>query len=61
MNSTAVLERKNEILRRNIDTMIMKNNKDGLSRQENNFYHTLVKEWHQNQHEMNQKRDEITP
>ncbi len=57
LNSTAVLERQNEILRRNIETMIIKNNKDGLSRQESSFYHTLVKEWHQNQHEINQNRD----
>ncbi|WPP42622.1 hypothetical protein SK066_06690 [Paenibacillus hunanensis] len=57
MNSTAVLERQNEILRRNIETMIIKNNRDGLSRQENGFYHTMVKEWHQNQYEINQMRD----
>jgi len=57
LNSTAVLERQNEILRRNIETMTMKNNKDGLSRQESSFYHTMVKEWHQNQHEINHKRE----
>lgn len=52
-----MLERQNEILRRNIETMIIKNNRDGLSRQESGFYHTMVKEWHQNQHEINQMRD----
>lgn len=57
MNSTVVLERQNEILRRNIETMTIKNNKNGLSRQENSFYHTMVKEWHQNQREINHKRD----
>lgn len=57
LSSTVVLERQNEILKRNIETMIKKNNKDGLSRQENSFYHTMVKEWHQNQREMNHTRD----
>lgn len=57
MNSTVVLERQNEILRRNIETMTIKNNQNGLSRQESSFYHTMVKEWHQNQREINHKRD----
>lgn len=52
-----VLERQNEILRRNIETMTIKNNQNGLSRQESSFYHTMVKEWHQNQREINHKRD----
>lgn len=48
-----MLGRRSIILKRNIGSLIMKDNKQGLSLQESNFYQNMVKEWHQNEIEMN--------
>jgi hypothetical protein len=50
------LGRRSEILKRNLKALILKNNKHGLSEQESNFYQNMLKELHQNEHELNSSR-----
>ena len=51
-----MLGRRSLILKRNIGNLIIKDNKQGLSAQENNFYQSMIKEWHQNESELNAVR-----
>jgi len=46
------LRRRSEILKRNIDSMIGKENGRGLSAQESRFYRDLIRKWHENEHEI---------
>lgn len=48
-----MLGRRSLILKRHIGKMIMKDNKHGLSMQENQFYQQMIKELYQNESEMN--------
>lgn len=57
MGYTDMLGRRSTILKRNIDTMIKKNNKQGLSSQESSFYQHMLKELHQNEHELHSARN----
>lgn len=52
MTHIEMLRRRSEILKRNIGSMILKDNKQGLSGQENLFYQGMVKKWHQNEFEI---------
>ncbi|TVY01432.1 hypothetical protein [Cohnella terricola] len=52
MSHLEMLRRRSEILRRNIGTMIIKENKSGMNLQENRFYHQLIRKWHENEHEI---------
>lgn len=58
MTYTKLLERKGEILKRTVETWIMKENRDGLDRQEAHIYRNMVKELHQNEQELNVARVE---
>ncbi|WP_138755051.1 hypothetical protein [Paenibacillus sinopodophylli] len=51
-----MLGRRSIILKRNIGHLIVKDNKQGLSAQESSFYQSMLKEWHQNENEMNAAR-----
>ncbi|NIK78269.1 hypothetical protein FHS15_003407 [Paenibacillus castaneae] len=51
-----LLDRRNNILKRNIGNMVMKDNRRGLSTQESHFYQNMIKEWHQNENELNSAR-----
>lgn len=55
---TKLLERKGEILKRTVETWIMKENRDGLDRQEAHIYRNMVKELHQNEQELGVARVE---
>lgn len=60
MTYTKLLERKGEILKRTVETWIMKENRDGLDRQEAHIYRNMVKELHQNEQELHVARvDEL--
>ncbi|WP_246553590.1 hypothetical protein [Paenibacillus tritici] len=52
------MERKGEILKKTMETWIMKENRDGLDRQEAHIYRNMVKELHQNEQELNVARVE---
>ncbi|WP_379152916.1 hypothetical protein [Paenibacillus sp. sgz5001063] len=58
MSYTEVLERKSEILKKTVENWLLKENRDGLNRQEIHIYRNTLKELHQNQHELNGARDE---
>jgi hypothetical protein len=51
-----LLGRRKEILKRNIGTYILKESMNDLSAQDQYLYHTMVKELHQNEFEMNGAR-----
>lgn len=48
-----VLERKNELLRRKISEMILKQNAQGLGTQESKMMQHFIKELHENTHSIN--------
>jgi hypothetical protein len=48
-----MLRRRGEILKRNMGTMILKDNRQGLSGQESYFYQNMLKEFHRNEYELN--------
>ncbi|WP_254075314.1 hypothetical protein [Paenibacillus tritici] len=52
------MERKGEILKKTMETWIMKENRDGLDRQEAHIYRNMVKELHQNEQELHVARVE---
>ncbi|WP_028559391.1 hypothetical protein [Paenibacillus pinihumi] len=56
MTYTEMLGRRSTILKRNIGSMIRKQNKCGLSGQESNFYYSLLRELHQTEQELNAVR-----
>jgi hypothetical protein len=47
-----MLGRRSEILKRSIGRMAVKDNQQGLSLQESNYYQSVIKKWHQNENEM---------
>ncbi|CAH8705206.1 hypothetical protein M5W83_13620 [Paenibacillus thiaminolyticus] len=55
MSNEHMLERKNELLRRNIQQYLLLENQHGLSQQEQHFLQHLIKEMHQNNYEMNRQ------
>lgn len=52
-----MLERKSEILKKTVENWVLKDNRDGLNRQEAHIYQNMIKEFHQNEHELNGMRD----
>ncbi|CAH1217507.1 hypothetical protein PAECIP111893_04290 [Paenibacillus plantiphilus] len=58
MTYVEMMRRRNEILKRNIGSMILKSNKQGLSGQENSFYKNMIKELHQGESEINAFRNQ---
>lgn len=58
MGYTEVLERKSEILKKTMENWILKENRDGLNRQEAHIYRNMLKELHQNEQELNTVRGE---
>ncbi len=57
MSYKELLERKSEILKKTVESWIMKENRDGLNRQETHIYQNMLKELHQNEYELNGARD----
>lgn len=58
MTYIEMMRRRNEILKRNIGSMILKRNKYGLSGQESSFYNHMLKELHQGESEINAYRNQ---
>ncbi|WP_419886519.1 hypothetical protein [Paenibacillus sp. B-A-8] len=58
MSYTEMLERKSEILKKTVENWVLKENRDGLNLQEAHIYQNILKEFHQNEHELNGVRDE---
>ncbi|NGZ77064.1 hypothetical protein [Saccharibacillus alkalitolerans] len=58
MSYTEVLERKSEILKKTVEHWILKENRDGLNRQEAHIYRNMLKELHQNEQELNGVKNE---
>ncbi|AWB43797.1 hypothetical protein DCC85_05870 [Paenibacillus sp. CAA11] len=58
MSYTEVLERKAEILKKNVENWILKENCDGLTNQEAYIYRNMLKELHQNEQELHVARVE---
>lgn len=54
--SLDVLERRSELLKKNIQQMIIQDNQYGISRQQNMFLQQMIKELHQTSYEMNTER-----
>ncbi len=52
MNYMDMLGRRSIILKRSINRLIMKKNRQGLSKQESSFYQGMLKKWHQNEHQL---------
>ncbi|KAA9004126.1 hypothetical protein F4V43_12055 [Paenibacillus spiritus] len=57
MSYTEMLERKSEILKKTVENWVLKDNRDGLNRQEAHMFQNMIKELHQNEHELNGVRD----
>ncbi|GGG66897.1 hypothetical protein [Paenibacillus radicis (ex Gao et al. 2016)] len=51
-----VLGRRSEILKRNIDQMILKDNRQGLSLYESNVYQSMLKKLHHNESALQEAR-----
>ncbi len=49
----AMLERRSEILKKNIHQMIIQDNQYGISNQQNMLMQHMIKELYQTSHEMN--------
>ncbi|WP_426450712.1 hypothetical protein ACP26L_01485 [Paenibacillus sp. S-38] len=56
MTYTELLERRSEILKRHLGSLIHKDNQYGLSEQENCVYKDMVKELYRNKLELNASR-----
>ena len=46
------LERKSELLKKNVQNLLIQNNQHGLNGQENMLLRKMIKELHQNVHEI---------
>ncbi|UVI30697.1 hypothetical protein [Paenibacillus spongiae] len=57
MTNIEMMQRRNEILKRNIGSLILKDNKHGLNGQENYFYNSLIKELHMSESQLNNIRN----
>jgi hypothetical protein len=53
-----MLGRRSEILKRNIGQLMLKKNRSGLAGQESNLYQSMIKELHQNEHQLNAVRNQ---
>jgi hypothetical protein len=51
-----VLERRSELLKKNIHQMLLQDNQHGISRQDNMFLQQMIKELHQTSHELSTTR-----
>jgi len=51
-----VLERRSELLKKNIHQMILQDNQYGISRQDSMFLQQMIKELVQTSHELNAQR-----
>lgn len=58
MTYTEALERKSEMLKKNVENWILKENRSGLSQQEAFIYRHMIKELHQNKQELHTAREE---
>ncbi|MGO4529941.1 hypothetical protein AB4Z30_12755 [Paenibacillus sp. 2TAF8] len=56
--SQEVLERRSELLKKNIHQMLVQDNQHGISRQDNMFLQQMIKELHQTSHELNTMSNE---
>ncbi|GGG06301.1 hypothetical protein ACFOHW_06710 [Paenibacillus abyssi] len=56
MTYVEMLGRRSEMLKRDIGNMIMMHNKRGLNVQESYFFRNMVKQLHQNEHELHANR-----
>ena len=56
MTQEQLLERKNEMLRRNMQSLIVKQNQRGLSKQDGQFLQQVIREFHQNVHQLNESK-----
>ncbi|MDR9852304.1 hypothetical protein RJP21_01665 [Paenibacillus sp. VCA1] len=54
--SQAVLERRSEMLKKHIQQLLIRDNQQGISRQQNMFLQQMIKELHQTSHELNGSR-----
>ncbi|MGM1022785.1 MAG: hypothetical protein ACQEXV_20295 [Bacillota bacterium] len=54
--STKMLERRSEILKRNIHQLLVQENQHGVTRQENYTLHKMIRELHQTSHALNTSR-----
>lgn len=52
-----VLDRRSELLKRSIYSMILKDNRQGLSVNESNVYNSMLKELHLNENALNEERN----
>ncbi|WP_438434772.1 hypothetical protein [Gorillibacterium sp. sgz500922] len=52
MTREQVLERQSEMLKRNMQELIMKQNQRGLSRQDGRYLQQVIKQFHQNVHSL---------
>lgn len=52
----AVLERRSEILKKNIERMLIRENQRGITRQQSMFLQQMIKELHQTSHELDVKK-----
>lgn len=58
MSYMNMMTRRNEILKRNIGSYILKDNKQGLTNQENYFFQNMLRELYQNESEINAGRNQ---
>ncbi|AFC27196.1 hypothetical protein [Paenibacillus mucilaginosus] len=54
MTYTELLERRSEILKRHLGSLILKDNQYGLNERESCMFRDLVKELHRNKYEWNE-------
>ena len=52
MARNEILEKKNEILRRNISELVLRKNQSGLNEQENQLMKRFIKEFHHNNYSL---------
>jgi phosphoglycerate-specific signal transduction histidine kinase len=52
MAQNGVIERKNEILKRKIESLILRQNKNGLNQQDNQLMQRFIKEMHHNNYSL---------
>jgi hypothetical protein len=51
-NNNDVLERKNEVLKKKVESMILRENQFGLSQQDNQLKQQFIKEMHANNYHL---------
>ncbi|GIP40157.1 hypothetical protein J31TS4_34370 [Paenibacillus sp. J31TS4] len=58
MSYVEMLNRRNKIMKKHVERMILKDNQTGLSYQEDNLYQMMLRELYQNESELNAARRE---